>query len=128
MLWFFLILDVIFSAAALFGGYYMKFHAPQDSEMKIGVLTESAKKSRDTWEFANKTCGKYWIRAGIAGIVLTTAAVNTAFLASEKTAAIVSLAATVIIVLAMSCSMTTVMMKLRANFDENGKLVEKEER
>ena len=126
MLWFFLILDVIFSAAALLGGYYMKFHAPQDAEMKMGMLTESAKKSKDTWEFANSTCGKYWIRAGIAGIVLTTAAVNAAFLTSEKTAAIVSLAALVIIVLVMSCSVTTVMMKLHANFDENGNPIAKE--
>lgn len=126
MLWFFLILDIIFSAAAVFGGYYMKFRAPEDTEMKMGVLTESAKKSRDTWEYANRTCGKYWIRAGIAGIVLTTIAVNTAFLTSEDTAAIVSLVAAVIIVLMMSCSVTMVMMKLRSNFDENGNPNEKE--
>lgn len=126
MLWFFLILDIIFSAAAIFGGYYMKFRAPEDTEMKMGVLTGSAKKSRDTWEYANKTCGKYWIRAGIAGIVLTTLAVNAAFITSEKKAAIVALAAAVVIVLMMSCSMTTVMMKLRAEFDENGKPIEKE--
>ena len=104
----------------------MKFCAPEDTEMKMGVLTESAKKSRDTWEYANKTCGKYWIRAGIAGIVLTTIAVNAAFLTSEKTAAIVSLAAAVIIVLMISCSMTKVMMKLHAEFDENGKPIVKE--
>ena len=58
MLWFFLILDIIFSAAALLGGYYMKFSAPEDKEMKMGVLTESAKRSHATWEYANKACGK----------------------------------------------------------------------
>ena len=126
MLWFFLIFDIIASAAALLGGYYMKYHAPKDKDMKMGVLTSSAKKSRDTWEFANMTCGKYWIIAGIAGLVLTTAAVNTAFLASEDTAAIVSAVAAVVIVILISCSMTTVMMKLRAEFDENGKPIKKE--
>ena len=126
MLWFFLIIDIIMSASALFGGFYMKYRAPEDKDMKMGVLTESAKKSPETWEFANRTCGKNWLRSGIAGIVLSTVATDAAFVASEKTAAIIAGAAAVVIVILMSCSITTVMMKLRAKFDENGKPIEKE--
>ena len=121
MLCFFLILDIIFSAAAIFGGYYMKFRAPEDTDKKIGFLTESAKKSSETWKFANMICGKYWIRSGIAGIVLSTAATDAAFLSSEKIAAIIAGIAVAVIVILMSCSVTMVMMKLRSNFDENGK-------
>ena len=126
MLWFFLILDIIFSAGALFGGYYMKFCAPKDDKMKMGLLTESAKKSRDTWEYANKACGKGWMAGGIAGLVLSAAATETAFFASEKVASIVGAAAAVIIVLIMSCSVTTTIMGLKSKFDKDGKPVEKE--
>lgn len=126
MLWFFLIVDIIMSAAALLGGYYMKFVAPKDKEMKMGVLTESAKKSQNTWEYANKTCGKGWIGSGIAGLVLSAAATETAFFASEKVASIVGAAAAVVIVIAMSCSVTVTMLGLRSKFDEKGEPLEKE--
>ena len=99
----------------------MKYRAPEDTDMKIGFLTESAKKSSETWKFSNMICGKYWIRSGIAGIVLSTAATDAAFLSSEKIAAIIAGIAVAVIVILMSCSVTMVMMKLRSNFDENGK-------
>lgn len=113
MLWLFLILDIIFSVAALLGGYYMKYCAPKDNEMKLGVLTESAKRNKDTWEYANKTCGKGWIIGGIAGILLSVAATDAAFVVSEKIAEIIGVAVVAVIVLIMSCSITAAMLGLR---------------
>ena len=65
-----LIINIVVSFSLILGGYYMKYQAPKDKDMKMGVLIGRARLSPDIWKYANITCGKNWLVTGFIYLVL----------------------------------------------------------
>lgn len=49
-------------------GYFMYKHSPKDINGIIGYRTKLSMKNQETWDFAQKFCGKLWLKIG--GIML----------------------------------------------------------
>lgn len=47
------------------GGFFLKYHTPDDINETVGYRTKRSMSSREAWIFANKTCGKLWLTGGI---------------------------------------------------------------
>ena len=66
-----IIISIILSFAILLAGYYMKYQATKDEQMKMGLRTERARASREAWKYANRTCGRYCLIFGGIGLALS---------------------------------------------------------
>lgn len=49
-------------------GYFMYKYSPKDINGIIGYRTKLSTKNQETWDFAQKFCGKLWLKIG--GIML----------------------------------------------------------
>lgn len=65
------ILDILFAAAALFGGWFLRFCVPEEPNEGIGFRTRAATANPAAWRYANRTCGKLWQLTGTFGLLLT---------------------------------------------------------
>ena len=66
-----LIVDLVMSAGILLGGYYLRFHTGDAPEGGVGIRTAAAMKSPEAWRYANRTCGRCWMIAGLCALLLT---------------------------------------------------------
>lgn len=122
-----LIVYIIFCAGAIFSGYYLRFVASKDEEMKYGFRTSQTQKSADAWEYANRTLGLHWLRCGVIGLVLGIPAVLLMYKYKGVTASnILSLVCLVFFVIVVSSSVTSVMKATYSKFDEDGRPVDKD--
>lgn len=113
------IVNIICSFALLISGYYMRFHAPKDKEMKMGLRNGHSQSSMEAWKFANETCGKYWlIFAGIA-LVLNVISFLVYAYVSESWSEMINIFATLSNI-GVFCSSTAVTRELQNKFDEKG--------
>lgn len=119
-----LIVLIIISAGAILGGYYMRFKALKDKDMKMGVLTQRAKASSETWEYANRTCGSYWLIIGIIGFIMTVAVFLLYSFIGDNWANVFAIFTLAVICIGMSNSCTAVIKELNSKFDEKGNLKE----
>lgn len=55
---------LIVPAVILFGGAVMRRIVPSEPDRLIGYRTELSMRNQETWDFANKYCGKLWGRLG----------------------------------------------------------------
>lgn len=60
-----------------FGAYFMK-RAPKEINVFFGYRTRRSMKSRETWEFAHKYCGRLWFYFGLCMIPADLAALSIA--------------------------------------------------
>lgn len=122
-----LIVYIIFCAAAVIGGYFLKNTAAKDEAMKLGLRISAAQKSMDTWEYANSTLGQSWFKTGIIALVLGVPLALLMYKLMSETAAKIAVAVLLaVIVCVLSSSITAAMRGLMTRFDENGRPVEKE--
>lgn len=121
-----LILSIVMTFAILLGGYYMKYQAPKDEQMKMGFRTEPAKASPEAWAYANRTCGTYWLIIGIIGFVMTEAVFLIYGFIGDNWANVFAIITTAVICVGTSSACTAVIKELRSKFDENGRPKEKE--
>lgn len=65
-----LLCDLILPILMVIAGYFLKKHPPKEPNGFIGYRSSMSRKNADTWEFANKYCGKLWMILGaIVGVV-----------------------------------------------------------
>lgn len=65
-----MILNIVISLSIFLGGYYLKFHIKPD-DTSVGFRTKNAQSSKETWIFANQSCGKLWLIVGITAFILS---------------------------------------------------------
>ncbi len=122
-----LIIMIIISVAAIAGGYIMKYQAPKDEQMKMGLRTKHTKASHEVWEYANRTCGKSWITIGL---IETFLGIPVLFLMyyfkGEHSAQVLSLVYVQAEIIFLVSAVTTVLREIKLKFDENGRPKEKE--
>ncbi len=122
-----LIVLIIMSSATIFGGYYMRFQAPKDKEMKYGLRTQRTQASMSAWEYANRTCGQCWLITGVIEILLGIPAVLMMYnFKGEKIAQALAFVYLVFFVIGLSSTVTSVIKETNSRFDENGRSIERE--
>lgn len=64
-LWFFMTISTLFIPSLMFFlGRYLKKGFPRNINNVFGYRTSMSMKNKETWEFANKYCGKVWTLVG----------------------------------------------------------------
>ncbi len=99
----------------VFGAYFRK-HSPREINMLFGYRTTLSMKNRDTWEFAHRCIGTYWLWAGIALLPIT---VVPWLLFTESESALIAVMYLQPVMLISGVIFTEI--KLRKAFDKDGK-------
>lgn len=68
---FILICVLLIPIVMIIGGWMMWKHTPQNINGLIGYRTERSMKNIDTWNFANKYCGRLWLKLGLIMLILS---------------------------------------------------------
>lgn len=62
---FMLVMDLILPLAMILLGRWLLKNPPKSRNAVLGYRTAWSMKSQDTWDFANRYCGKIWFRLGL---------------------------------------------------------------
>ena len=65
------LMTVLMPAVMIFLGWYMEKHPPKKINHVFGYRTPRSKKSQAAWDFAQKHCGRFWLRAGVVSLPVT---------------------------------------------------------
>lgn len=94
-----LITDIVLSFTMTIGGAVLGYKAPLDDSHSLGYKTARALVSAETWDFANRKCGRTWMIAGFLLLMCIPFCGPLWFLIGEKAGI---LAAAVILLLAVT--------------------------
>ena len=95
-------------------------YPPKQINEFIGYRTKMSKKSKDTWIFAQKYCGRLWLKIGLL-ITIPTILVQLPFIhSSEGTIGTATFIIEFVQVLILFFSIVPVELALRRVFDKNG--------
>lgn len=115
-----LIMDFLLPITMIgFGRYFMR-KAPKEINGVFGYRTSMSMKSKDTWEFAHKYCGKIWYVCGWVALPITVAIM---LLIIGKSAEFVGTAGAIIMGVQLILFIGPILpteIALRKNFDEYG--------
>ena len=118
---FMLIMDLLIPLTMIgFGKYFIK-NAPKEINAVFGYRTSMSMKSKDTWEFAHKYCGKIWYYCGLLILPIT---ILFLLLVIGKSKDYVGTAGGMICgmqLIPFLGSIVTTEIALKKTFDENGK-------
>ena len=68
---FMLVMDLLIPLTMIgFGRYFIK-RVPKEINAVFGYRTSMSMKSKDTWEFAHKYCGRIWYFSGLIMLPIT---------------------------------------------------------
>ena len=112
LLWLF---TLIVPAITIFFGAYFRKKSPREINMLFGYRTDMSMKNRDTWEFAHRCIGKYWL---ITGLILLPIAVITALICPQSEAALTTILTIEPIFLFPGIILTEI--RLHKAFDKDG--------
>ncbi len=115
-----IIISIILSFAILLAGYYMKYQAPKDEQMKMGLRTERAGASQEAWKYANRTCGRYCLIFGGIGFAMSIISLLVYAIAGEDWGRIPAVITPAVICIGTSSAINVVNKGLSSKFDENG--------
>ena len=59
-----IIIGMLFPIMMILFGRWLSKHAPQDINYIVGYRTKRSMASKEAWDFANSTAGRYWITLG----------------------------------------------------------------
>ncbi len=122
-----LIINIVVSFSLILGGYYMKYQAPKDKDMKMGVLIGRARLSPDIWKYANITCGKNWLVTGFIYLVLGMPVILLMYnFKGENAAKVLTLAYLIFLITNLIISTNSLIKEMNEKFDENGNPKEQE--
>lgn len=114
------IVAVIIPFAMILVGYRLAGKIPVKRNSPFGYRTKRAKLNDDTWEFANKHCGKTWYMLGIALAVLSLGVMRGCREESREMIVVIGGALVILQFFALLVSMLPTELALRKNFDEQG--------
>ena len=72
--WLALVSDLLVPVIQIIFGWVLWKHSPKTINNAYGYRTKWSKKNRDTWEFAQKHCGRTWWKVGWVLLALSAAA------------------------------------------------------
>ena len=101
-------------------GYFMYKYPPKQINGIIGYRTKMSRKSMETWIFAQKYCGRLWLKIGFL-MIIPTILVQIPFIHSSVDA--IGTATFIIEMVQVAIVLLTIVpveLALRRVFDENG--------
>ncbi len=104
----------------------MKYQAPKDEQMKMGLRTERAKASQEAWAYANRTCGKYCLIFGCTGLGLSIISLLIYAFVGDDWGRIFAIITPAVICVGISSAVNVVNNGLCSKFGENGRPKEEE--
>jgi len=111
---------VVIPFAMILVGYRLTGKIPVKRSSPFGYRSKRAKLNDDTWEFANKHCGKTWYMLGIALVVLSLGVMRGCRAESREMMVVIGGALVILQFFALLISMLPTELALRRNFDEQG--------
>lgn len=63
-----IMVGILFPLAMIFLGRWLFKNAPKDINFLVGYRTKKSMASKEAWDFANTTAGKYWFSLGSASL------------------------------------------------------------
>ncbi len=118
MFWFLLICDLLVPVMMIFGGYMMWKHTPRKINGFVGYRTGSSMKNMETWNFANKYCGKLWCKLGVIMLVPSIIVHILLYNSSDNTMCLVCIFIMAIQLITMSLSIISTEKALKNKFSE----------
>lgn len=117
---FLFICSLIVPIIMLIGGFLLKYKTPKEINSVVGYRTPRSQKNIETWMFANKYCGKLWIRLGLIVLILS-AIIQILFIySSYEYFGIVAMYIEAVQVAVIVISIIPVEKALKRNFDDDG--------
>ncbi len=117
---FMLIMDLLIPLTLIgFGRYFMRT-APNNINSVFGYRTGMSMKTRDTWEFAHKYCGRLWFISGLILLPVSLIAMLAAFGKTENTVGTIGAVLCFVQMIPLVGSIFPTERALKRTFDENG--------
>ena len=121
-MWFWIVIficDLLIPLLMIIGGLCMNKKTPKKINNNVGYRTKRSMKNIETWNFANKLCGKLWWIIG-AIIILPAVLVHIPFRYSkDEIISILSLVVVVVEMIALIAPIFYVESQLKKNFYNN---------
>lgn len=102
-----------------FGRYFLK-NAPKEINIVFGYRTAMSMKSKETWEFAHKYCGKIWYVSGLIMLPVTVLLLLLTIGKSENCVGTVGGIICMVQLIPLIGSIFPTEIALKKNFDTNG--------
>lgn len=119
--WLILLLsNLLLPVMMLIFGYVMSKHPPKKINSLYGYRTKRSMKNMETWIFAHKVMGNYWIKFSVLGYLLTMIFMFVIYQESGDQMALYSLILTAILLIWMIIPIFMTERQLKENFDEHG--------
>lgn len=112
------ICNFIIPAIMLVISFLSKKKIPKKINGLCGYRTENSMKSQDTWDFAQKYCGKLWLKIAIVLIIISIIITILTFNKSETFIAISTVIYEMFQCAAVICSIIPIERALKENFKE----------
>ena len=106
-------------------GVLLQKKPPQNINSLYGYRTARSKQNSDTWQFAQRYCGRLWVRVGAVLIVLTVGLFLLLLGKPMETVESVGTAASLFQVVVVIGTIFPVEHKLKKTFDANGQRIER---
>ena len=118
---FMLVCSLIVPSAMIVFGLILKNNPPAEINKYYGYRTALSSKNADTWIFANKYCGKIWVKIGTAAFLVSVIIMLFFTKSSEKVLGIVGSALSIAQCALLVLTIPIVERKLKQTFDSRGK-------
>ena len=120
LFWFMLASILIVPVTMILFGFLLKNNPPREINKAYGYRTALSSKNSDIWIFANKLCGRLWVKIGTS--ILPFSVIFLLFFAksSENVIGIVGCAIIVAQCLALVLTIPIIEKRLKETFDERG--------
>lgn len=122
MFWqvFIFVCNLLIPALMLILGWMMYKHTPKEINDIYGYRTTMSRMNKDTWNFANKYCGKLWIKIGIIMLIISLIIQFLFINSNDYIITIISCMLCIIQAIVVIFSIIPVEKELKKNFDEKG--------
>jgi uncharacterized membrane protein len=117
---FIFVCNLIIPVIMLFFGVKFKKHSPKNINGFYGYRTSRSMKSKETWEFAHKYCGKLWTKLGSTLLVISMGFSIMGIILDDKVQGIINFTLIITQTIILIVSIFPVEKELKKNFDENG--------
>ncbi|MFV0464485.1 MAG: SdpI family protein [Lachnospiraceae bacterium] len=114
------LIDLLIPVIILIFGLLMALRPPRTINIIYGYRTERSMKNQDTWEFANRLCGKIWIGCGIVLGLITVLALFIGQGLGDTFLGMLSIALVTIQMIAIFLTLIPVERTLKREFDQDG--------
>ena len=118
--WFIMLgIDILIPLLMLVFGWLLAHKTPRKNAI-YGYRTGMSMKNNDTWVFANRYCGKLWIKCGFILLFISVILMLTVIKASSDTVDIMATIMCLIQLIPLVGTIYPVEKALKNNFDEKG--------